>query len=169
MDAGLLRPEAAMLQGGRIIAPPAGAMGWLPPTEWGTIKDFYAYEVDFLPIGVSATATASANIQADSNFIIMYATLIATAIDNTTPLAFAPALVDLRVSSSGASITSSPVHVNAMFGDGSFPGVFAVPKFLPAASQLQVTLQNLEAVARNYRLTFFGFRSLPNSNMFAQK
>lgn len=169
MNAGTLQAGAALLNGGRIISPPAGAMGWLPPIEWGTIKDFYAYTAEFLPIDASGTATRSINIQADSNFIILYGTLIATEVNNTTPLAFAPALVDLKDSSSGASLTSSPVHVQAMFGDGSFPGVFAMPKFMRAASQLTLTLQNLEAVQRNYRFALLGFRSLPGTDMFAQK
>lgn len=163
MEAGRLTPGGAVQQGGRYVVPPAGALGWLPPSEWGTIKDFYGYSASFLPIPASTTQTQNISIQADSNFIIMYATLIASDVTNLTPLAFAPALVDLRDASSGASLTQSPVHVESIFGDGSFPGIFSVPKFMRANSTLQVTLQNLEAVNRNYRITFYGFRSIPGS------
>jgi hypothetical protein len=149
---------------GQAINPPAGVLGWLPPRFWGTIKEYFAYPANFLPLVANATQTETISIQSDSDFILLYATLVGTATDNVTPLVFRPALVQLRDASSGTDLFQSPTHVENVFGDAMQPGIFAVPYYLRANSALQVTLQNLEAFDRNYRLTFHGFKSWPNSD-----
>ena len=164
MEAGRATPAGVAQQGFAMI-PPAGVLGWLPPSQWWTVKDFYGYSANFLPLAAGATETQNISIQADTDFIIMYATAIVTAVDNTTPLAFAPALIELRDASTGATMTQLPVHLEALFGDGSFPGIFAVPKFVRANGAIAVTLQNLEAFNRNYRINLFGYRSIPGSDI----
>lgn len=168
MEAGRATPAGQIMQGAALI-PPAGALGWLAPQFWSTVKDFYGYSANFLPLAASATQTQNISIQADTDFIILFATLVATQTNNTTPLAFAPALCELRDASSGATLTQQPVHCEAIFGDASQPGIFSIPKYLKANSALAVTLQNLEAFDRNYRINFFGFRSYPGSNIFAKQ
>lgn len=158
-------PAAAQAQQGFMLQPPAGVLGWLPPQFWRTDKEFYGYNANFLPIAAGQTSTVTVSIQADTDFIMLAAAMQATATDNVTPLAFAPALVELKDASSGTTLTQSPVHVESLFGDARQPGVFAIPYFLRANSALQVTLQNLDAAnARNYRFTFYGFRSWPGSD-----
>lgn len=165
MQNGVLTPDARIQQG-FAIQPPAGALGWLPPVFWQTVKEFYGYGANFLPIAAGATETRTISIQADADFIILYAVMVATTQDNLTPLPFAPALVNLRDNSDGASLTNSPTHVEAVFGDAKRPGIFSIPYYLRANSGLAVELQNLDPVnARNFRFTFYGFRNLPNSNM----
>lgn len=154
---------------GTAINPPAGVLGWLPPRFWPNIKEFFAYSVNFLPLAASGTQTQSISIQSDTDFILLYGTMVATQTDNVTPLAFAPALVQLRDGSSGNDLFQSPLHVENVFGDAMQPGIFAVPYYLRANSNLQVTLQNLEANDRNYRLAFHGCRVWPNSDMTTGK
>lgn len=164
MQNGTLTPDARIQQG-FAIQPPAGALGWLPPQFWNTIKEFYGYGANFLPLPALGTQTRTISIQADADFIILYATMTATTDDNLTPLPFAPALVNLRDNSDGSSLTQQPTHVESVFGDAQRPGIFSIPYYLRANSSLAVQLENLENVDRNYRVTFFGFRNLPNSNM----
>lgn len=152
-----------------MIQPPAGVLGWLPPQFWRTRKEFYVYGVDFLPVPSLGTLSSGFTIQSDTDFIMLSAMVVATATDNITPLAFRPALVEIKDNSTGSSITQIPVHVEAFFGDARYPGVFQIPYFVKATSSIAVTIQNLEANARNYRLYFGGFRSRPNSDIFSDK
>lgn len=156
----------AMIQQGFRIQPPAGMLGWLPPQFWLTIKDFFAYNANFTPLAAGQSQTQTISIESSSDFILMMMSGVGTAVDNTTPLAFRPVTIDLKDNSSGNTLTQQPTHWENIVGDGRQPGVFAIPYYLKANSSLAVTLQNLDAAnARNYRLSFFGFRSYPNSNM----
>lgn len=164
MQNGTQTPDAR-LQTGFAIQPPAGVMGWLPPQYWTTIKEFYGYGCTFLPIAAGGTETRTISVQADADFIILFATMVATSSDNLTPLAFAPALVQLRDNSDGGTLLQVPTHVESVFGDAQRPGIFSIPYYLRANSSLAVELQNLDPVnARNYRFTFYGFRNKPNSD-----
>ncbi|MFA6118259.1 MAG: hypothetical protein WC729_30010 [Sphingomonas sp.] len=158
------RQRGMAFETGFRVVPPSGVLGWLPPQFWRTIKEFYTYGVNFLPIAASGTSTETISIQGSTDFVLLYVAMTATSEDNLTPLAFAPALVQLRDASSGNDLFQTPQHVENVFGTGREPGILAVPYFLRANSALQVTLQNLEAVARNYRLSFIGFRSVPGSD-----
>lgn len=164
MNGSKLPPDARLAQG-FAMQPPAGVMGWLPPKFWNTIKEFYGYNVDFLPIPSLGTQTQTFTVQADSDFIFLFLTGQGTMTDNVTPLPFKPVLIDLKDNSVGSSLTQKPTHYENWIGDGRNPGVMAIPYYLKANSSLAVTIQNLEANDRNYRFTFFGFRSIPNSNM----
>lgn len=162
-QSGNRQPMMGMETGFRIL-PPSGVLGWLPPQFWQTIKEFYSYGVNFLPLTANGTLTENISIQASTDFILLYLAMTATQEDNTTPLAFAPALVQIRDASSGNDLFQTPQHVENTFGTGREPAVLAVPYYFRANSTIQVTLQNLENVARNYRLSFIGFRSVPGSN-----
>lgn len=157
------RPASVTEAGARIL-PPAGALGWLPPMFWPQIKNFYAYVTEFLPLSASTTATNVITIQSDSYFVILYATITETTTDNATLLPFNPLLVNLTDSSSGAAFTSLPIHANNLFGDAQNPGIFTVPYIMRPGASLSVQVQNLEAVNRNVRIAFVGFKSVPGSD-----
>ena len=158
------RPSQVMETGARIL-PPAGALGWLPPMFWGQIRNYYAYVTEFLPLTASATATNVITIQSDSYFVIMYATITETTSNNLTLLPFNPLLVNLTDSSSGAAFFSLPIHSNNVFGDAQNAGIFAIPYIMRPGSSISVQLTNLEAVDRNVRIAFHGFKSVPSSDM----
>ena len=164
MTGPMLRTDAQMQQGTR-VQPPAGIMGWLPERFWYTIKEFYGYPADFLPLPASTTQTRNISIQADADFVLLYAVLTATAVDNITPLAFRPALIQLKDASAGSDLIQAPTHIENVCGDAMQPGIFAIPYYFRANSTLQVSLENLEATDRNYRLIFYGFRNWPQSDM----
>jgi hypothetical protein len=168
MQGTLLTPEARLQQAGA-IQPPAGVLGWLPPQFWRTQKEFYSYGANFLPLAASGTQTQTISIQSDTDFILLYVVGVATQTDNVTPLAFRPVLVELKDNSTGSTLTQSPTHYENLFGNAMAPGIFSIPYFLRANSSLAVTLQNLEANDRNYRLSFMGFRSAPGSDYASGK
>lgn len=146
--------------------PPAGALGWLPPQFWWTTKEWFGYNVDFLPLAALApAATQPLNIQADADFIIMYATAVETDTTDAILQPFMPLLVNIKDQSAGAFFTANPVHANMFFGDAQNPGIFVVPYYMRAGTSMNITIQNLENVARNLRICFWGFRSDPGSDV----
>lgn len=155
-------PDARMQIGNALTQ--AGVMGWLPLAFQNTVKEYFAYTTAFEPLAASQTASRSITIQSDTDFILLYATMVATTDDNLTPLPFRPALVQMRDGSDAADLFQTPTHVENVFGDAMQPGIFAVPYIFTRNSSIQVVLQNLEANDRIYRLAFHGFRSWPNSN-----
>jgi hypothetical protein len=114
--------------------------------------------LDFTPLALSATQTLGLNITADADFVILYGTRIVTAVDNTTFVANVPELVTLVDTGAGRQLMSSAVHIDELFGTGQLPAYWSFPKLMRAGSTLSVTLQNLEATARNVRLSFHGFK-----------
>lgn len=163
-----VRPSQVPEWGGR-IAPPWGALGWMPKTFWPYIKNYFGFHLDFVgsnQLPASGSVSLNIQIQSDAYFTILYATLIATDTANTTRLPFAPAMVQLQDSGNGQSFfsTQGGAHVDEVFGDANNPGIFAMPYTLKPSATLGVTLTNLEAVARNYRCTFHGFKMVPGSD-----
>lgn len=120
--------------------------------------DFFTYGTDFTPLALSATTTRSIQINSDSAFMILSATLVETATDDTTFLANRPLLVTLTTGGAGLSLSNTPIHADNWFGTAQEPKYWDVPKVLLPNTTFNVTLQNLEATARNVRVAFHGFK-----------
>lgn len=142
------------------------AMQMLPPLMRDTIKQYYAYTVDFLPLLASVPATIPFTVESQTDFVVTHLTGIVTDALNTTFLANVPQTVQITDASTGLAWYSgiNGTHFNSVFGDAQFPGFMALPYYLRANSTVNVMLTNLEAVNRNVRLTFHGFKSVPDSN-----
>lgn len=150
--------------GAKLIAQRAVQM--LPPIMRDTIKQYYAYTADFLPLTASLTATTPFTVQADTDFIVTHLTAVVTDTANTTFLSLVPQTVQIVDASTGMAWFNgvNGTHFNNVFGDAQNPGFLALPYYLRANSTVNVTLVNLEAVNRNVRLAFHGFKSVPGSN-----
>lgn len=133
-------------------------LGLLPRAMWAKAKDFFAYVVEFLPLGAGATATLPVQIQADSDFLLVEAVAVTTLADNATFVANVPTLVQINDSGSGRNLFSSPVHYNNLFGTAQLPGIVPFPKVLRASATLSTTLTGLDATARNIRIAYTGFK-----------
>ena len=131
---------------------------WFPEEAKGLGVDYFVYGTDFEPLAISATASRSIQINADSAFMILSAVMVETATDNTTFMANRPLLVSLSTGGAGLSLSNTPIHANNWFGTAQEPKYWDVPKVLLPNSTLQVTIQNLEATARNIRVAFHGFK-----------
>lgn len=153
-----------METGAGLIAKRAVAM--LPPMMRDTIKQYYAYTTDFLPLAASLTATTPFTVEASTDFIVTHLTGIVTDTGNTTFLSLVPQTVQIVDASTGLAWFQgiNGTHFNNVFGDAQNPGFLAIPYYLRANSTVNVTLVNLEANNRNVRLAFHGFKSVPNSN-----
>jgi len=142
------------------------AVAFLPPLMRDTIKQYYAYTAEFLPLTASLTATVPFTVEASTDFIVTHLTGIVTDVGNTTFLSSVPQTVQIVDASTGMAWFNgiNGTHFNNVFGDAQLPGFMALPYYLRANSTVNVTLVNLEAVNRNVRLAFHGFKSVPGSN-----
>lgn len=112
-------------------------------------KEMFTYSAQFngtdvLPAGSSVTVGVPFDREAD--FLILQMTMIATLTNDTTFIAFLPATLELTTTGGGNRLMDQPQHVMSLTGDGELPGVPPWPKFVTGASQLQVTLTNLDLV-----------------------
>lgn len=131
----------------------------LPPAVISLPKDFFMYGTDFVPLGASATVTNNIVIQADSAFLILDVVGVATDTANTAAVGPpVPQLVRVRDEGSGRDLMNHAVHFDNFFGTGQLPSYLPYPKILKPRTTLSVTLQNLEATARNVRIDFVGFK-----------
>lgn len=151
-------------------------MGWMYPLSGllslvpqqlvvGRILSFYGYTFQFVGSNVlaaSATGTANVGIQTDADFIVVFAGCTVTSTDDATQLGYVPQLVLLTDTGAGSQLTQTSVMYDQIYGNAQNPGIFNVPYPMRGGSTMQVTHQNLEAVNRNVRGVFQGFRSVPD-------
>lgn len=131
---------------------------WFPQEARNLAFDFFTYGTDFLPLALSATTTQAIQINSDSAFMVLSATMVETAIDNTTFFANRPLLVTLTTGGAALSLSNTPIHADNWFGTAQEPKYWDVPKILLPNTTFNVQLQNLEATARNVRIAFHGFK-----------
>lgn len=131
---------------------------WFPENARDLAYDYFVYGTDFLPLGVNATTTNPININSDSAFLVLSAVLVETDTANTTFLGQRPLMAQLSEGGSARNLSNIPIHVDNWFGTAEEPKYWDVPKLLLPNSVFNVTMQNLEAVARNVRVAFHGFK-----------
>lgn len=131
---------------------------WFPEGAKSLQLDYFAYATDFTPLGASLTVTNNINISGDSAFMILSAVIVETDTTNTTFLADMPLMAQLSDTGSGRAFSNTAVHADNWFGTAQLPKYWDVPKLLAPNATFNVTLQNLEAVARNVRVAFHGFK-----------
>jgi hypothetical protein len=131
---------------------------WFPQEARNLAFDFFSYGANFAPLGASATSTQAIQINSDSAFMIMSATMVETATDDVTFLANRPLLVTLTTGGAALSLSNTPIHADNWFGTAEEPNYWDVPKILLPNTTFNVQLQNLEATARNVRVAFHGFK-----------
>jgi len=131
---------------------------WYPRKAIGLAIDYFVYGADFTPLALSATATVGIQINSDSAFLILSATMVETDTGNTVFFANRPLLVNLSTGGASLNLSNTPIHADNWFGSAEEPKYWDVPKTLLPNTTLNVQLQNLEAVARNVRVAFHGFK-----------
>ena len=131
---------------------------WYPDAAKSQAIDFFIYGTDFLPLGAAAALTQNINIDGSSAFVICSTQLVETDTTDTTFLAQHPLLASILDTGSGRVLSNIPIHVDNWFGTAERPYFWPVPKIVAPNATLQVTLQNLEATARNVRVALAGFK-----------
>lgn len=124
----------------------------------GLALDYFAYGTDFTPLTASLTLNRSIQINSDSAFMILSATMVETATDNTTFLSNHPILVTLGTGGAALQLSNTPIHADNWFGSAEEPKYWDIPKVLLPNTTFNISLQNLEAVDRNVRVAFHGFK-----------
>lgn len=134
--------------------------------------DPFTFNISFLPLAASGTATDNFITQADSGFaIVKTAFTIASTVDvlvaniSDTPK-YSPQVITLSDSGSGRDLSNSAVTINAYFGTGERPFVWCRAKILDPSSTFSARIQNLVATAFNIRLAFHGFKIFGNVALF---
>ncbi len=131
---------------------------WYPDGAKGKQIDYFVYATDFTPLNASATVQNPITINGDSAFCILSAVIIESDTGNTVFLAIPPLLARIQDSGSGRYLSNIAIHANNWFGTAELPKYWDVPKILSPNTTLTVELQNLEAINRNIRLAFHGFK-----------
>lgn len=133
----------------------------LPRPLWGKLKDFFGYTVNFTGTNIlaaSATQTLQTVIQNDSAFIIIAANAVVTDAADTTQITFVPQTVQIQDQSAGRNFFDAPTHYHNVYGTAQQPAYWTLPRLVKAGSIISTTLANLEAFARNVRITYLGFK-----------
>ena len=138
-------------------------LAYLPPNLEAAGKDPMVYGVEYLPLAVSAIRQRAQFVVAeDAAFLIVAAAAFKTTDTDGTLAGDMLALVNVSLASSRQSIiqTTQPGQnlppLENFFGSGQQPMYWSVPKIIRPGEIVVVELTNLEATARNYRLSFFG-------------
>lgn len=131
---------------------------WFPQEARNLALDFFTYGTDFLPLTASLTLTQAIQINSDSAFMVLSATMVETQTDNTTFMPNRPLLVTLTTGGAALSLSNIPIHADNWFGTAQEPKYWDVPKILLPNTTFNVTIQNLEATNRNVRVAFHGFK-----------
>lgn len=144
----------------------------LPPPLRDAGKEFGIYGVEFLPIEARGPAgRLRARFEVDENhaFLITHGAVFYTQAGTDAPVGVPadtpiPCLITMGLLDSNQQMiqptmpgaNNSPL--DNWFGDGKQPMAWSVPKLLPPNGIFAVELTNLEAAARNFRLSFLGIR-----------
>jgi hypothetical protein len=145
---------------------------FLPPPLRDAGKEIGIYGVEFIPIearGAAGRLRASFKVEEDHAFLITQGAVFYTQAVTDAPVGVPaatpiPALVTMGMLDSEQRIIQPTVPgandspIDNWFGVGQEPCYWSVPKLLPPNAIFFVELTNLEAAARNYRLSFIGIR-----------
>lgn len=136
--------------------------GLLPREYRVRKKDFFTYNIRFNTLAAGGTASQSANVQNDSDFIwtIGCVTVTNAAFTTFTTATSIPVLIELSDSASGVQLQDSQTHISNMFGTAQLPFVMPFPKIFKAGGQITARLQNQDgANAFVVNLAFHGFKA----------
>lgn len=138
----------------------------LPPRLVGAGRELVVYGVEFLPLAVSANRqAASFKVEEDHAFLIVAMNAFLTTADNAAiALQEMRALVTIYHESDRQQVIQPTVPLandaplENLFGSGQAWNYLSYPWIVRPNDTVTVLLSNLEATARNYRLSFIGCR-----------
>ena len=134
---------------------------YLPGGLAGRACQYFAYELDFLPLALSASTTGSVQVQNDSDFVCLSIFADVRSSDNTTTLAYPqwPFTISLQDTGAGRNLQSAATPLATIAAPNQYGQRGLVqPNFFAASSTISATLTNLVATAYNIRLTFAGVK-----------
>lgn len=150
------------------ILAPNWFLGLIPRELWDRKKIFFIYTADFLPLGISATATVNTQIQNDSHFVCIGGAALVTNTTDTTVINSPSGanasgkLVQITDVAAGFPLSQVPVPLENLLGSGQLPAVWALPKLFRKGTTIATQVQNLIATAHNVRISYWGIRIYPD-------
>ena len=130
---------------------------WYPEEAKDLMIEAFQYGIDWDPLAAGASEGKDFRVDSGMAFVLLSTMLVETTTNYTTFLAQWPLLVNIKSSSSGANLSNIPMAANNWFGTAQRPKFWDVPRVLPPATSVTVTMQNLEAVDRVVRSAYAGF------------
>lgn len=150
------------------VLAPNWFMGVLEPKYWPLRKIPFAYEVDFLPLAISAAVQQQTTpIQNDSDFVCLSVQALITTTANPPALLWgsgftnnAPSqvLVQIADQSTQQNLQQQAVPLDDIAGSGPFPSPLPWPYVFAKSGAIQVNATNLNNAAMQVRITFSGIR-----------
>lgn len=127
--------------------------------QWA--EDFYIYVASFGNLAAGVSSTQNIQIQSDSNFEWIEATIYGNLHGATPPFLdniLLPVNVTIIDSGSSRQLFSAPMPVNLFAGTGKQAFILPVTRLFQARSNIQVTMQNFDATSQydNLTLAFIG-------------
>lgn len=123
-------------------------------------EDLFTYEIDFTALAAGGTSVQNIQVQADSDFKWIKATVqadiaLAAQTDSTRILPLVTVLI--VDSGSGRQLSSNPVPLGNMFGSAEFPFILPIPRIFKARTNISLTFANYSAATTyNIRCSLIG-------------
>lgn len=135
--------------------------------QLGVIEEPFIYNATVTTLAANATDQDTIQIQADADFKILAGTYFAD--DGNGPYSFNTFPVPdvsilLTDSGSGRNFMDEAVPIGSMFGLGTLPYIWPIPKILGARASLQVQFTNLGLSSTTWQqitLSFIGVKLYP--------
>lgn len=141
------------------IALPEGFEG-LAPEYWRLAKDYFLFDVDFLPLAAGTTVTRSFTVENDADWLMRAITGTARDPNAVTTVFLTPAItIQIQSTGSGRNAFNRATDWRNVVGIAQDVYTLPLSKWFNANSTVDITLANLSA-AQDYdvRLAFHGFK-----------
>lgn len=156
------RARAAAMAGGAGPATlvPALYTDYLPARLKHRARDFFAYQVQVLPLAAAGVGAGTFAVQNDSDFLaVSVVGHVTDPADEATVYANPAITLQVEDSGSGRQLFSQVMHWNQVVGTATLPGFLPYPKIFGRASTVTWNFQNLDAADDyNVRVAFMGFK-----------
>ena len=125
-----------------------------------SVQDYFTYQVNFASLAAGASANGSFQVQADSDFKWLKATVMADlagAVQTVSSQVIPLVTIQITDTGSGRQLMSAPVPIFNMFGTGQIPFILPVPRIFKARANVAIVVANYSAAtAYLFRLSFIG-------------
>lgn len=138
--------------------------GFVPPDWWpDKPRDFFSRTLNIVPLAAGGVAVEGVVFSKALNTLAFAGVGLVTSTTDATELYplgqplnnSARKLVLLENPAAQERYSNREVPLDNFFGSASKPALWEVPIPIPRGASLQVTIRDLEATARNVRLTFW--------------
>lgn len=134
---------------------------YLPGGLAGRACQYFAYELDTLPLTHQQSTVGSIQIQNDSDFVCLAVYADVRSSDNQTTLAYPnwPFTILVTDTGAGRNLSNIAVPLSNLAAPNQYGQRLVQPNFFAAASTISITLTSLaSATDYNVRLTFAGVK-----------